>query len=56
MYFIFYQEYDDMKYFYSDDIKKINSFMKKNNIPKEEVVLIKGELISGLDNKHWETK
>ena len=42
-----------MEYFAADNMDEINSYMKKIAIDKREVILIKGEMISGLDNSHW---
>ena len=53
MYYIFYQEYDDMKWYCSTHMKAINDFMKKENIAKELVILIKGEVLSDLFSTDW---
>jgi hypothetical protein len=52
MYFIFFQYCDDAKYF-SGTLDEIEQYMLKECIRKEEVILVKGEMISGWENKHW---
>jgi len=56
MYFIFYQYFDDAQEFHAETIEKINEYMKRENLYPEDVILIKGEMVSGWDNKHWPTK
>ena len=53
MYFIFYQNFDDMEWFHAETIEEINDYMTENEIPKDEVMLVEGQLISGINNKHW---
>jgi len=53
MYYIFYQDYDDMDFYHSDSLEEIDSFMKKNDISREYTVLIEGECLSGMGNKNW---
>ena len=53
MYFIFFQDYDDAAHYSADTMEKINAFMEANDINKEDVWLVEGQMISGIDNKHW---
>ena len=53
MYYIFYQEYDDMKWFGATSMKLINKYMEKENIARECVMLLKGEMLSDLWDENW---
>ena len=56
MYFIFYQNFDDALEFHAETMEEINDFMYNERLYPEDVILVKGEMISGWNNKHWPIK
>lgn len=56
MYFIFFQDFDDIDHFSAETIEEINTFMDTHSIARDGVFLVKGEMVSNIDNKHWPAK